>query len=320
MILRGVHLKKGKVSVIGAGYVGSTTAYTLMIKGVISEIVLVDINKQKAEGDISDMSHGTPFVPSIKLTAGDYKDIEGSQIVIITAGAAQRPGETRPDLLKRNVDIFKNIVGEIVKYCDKDTILLVVTNPVDVLTYLTYKLSGFPVTKVIGSGTVLDSARLKYEIANHTNVDPRNVHAYILGEHGDSSVVAWSHVNIAGMNAEKFCLSCNDCGKWSEQSLYQNVKNSAYDIIRKKGATYYAIALAVEKIVESMIRDENSILTVSSFLDGQYGLSDVCLSVPAIVNASGIKRVIELSLEEDEIVDLRKSGEILKQMKSELYI
>lgn len=309
-------MKKGKVSVIGAGYVGSTTAYTLMLGGVVSEIVLVDINKQKAEGDIIDMNHGIPFVQPVKLVAGDYKDIEGSQIVIITAGAAQKPGETRPDLLKRNVVIFKNIIDEIVKYCDKDTILLVVTNPVDVLTYLTYKLSGFPASKVIGSGTVLDTARLKYEIANHTKVDARNVHAYILGEHGDSSVVAWSHVNIAGMNAEKFCQNCNICGNWSESSLYQNVKNSAYDIIIKKGATYYAIALAIEKIIESMIRDENSIITVSSFLDGQYGITDVCISVPAIVNASGIERVIELPLDEDEIIDLRKSGDIIKKMIS----
>jgi L-lactate dehydrogenase len=303
-----------KIAVIGAGFVGSTTAYTLMISGLVSEIVLVDLNKDKAEGEVMDMNHGMPFVKPVKIYNGEYSDCKGSDIVVITAGANQKEGETRIDLVKKNTAIFKGIISEIVKY-NNDCILLVVTNPVDILTYVTYKLSGFPKNKVIGSGTVLDSARFRYLLGDHTGVDPRNVHAYILGEHGDTEVPTWSLANIAGIPMETYCNDCHGCKEgFSRNEIYENVKNAAYQIIKKKGATYYAVALAVRRIVEAIVRNENSILTVSSLLDGQYGLDDVCLSVPTVVNSNGIERILNVDLSDKERQLLKKSGESLKDV------
>lgn len=303
-----------KITVIGAGFVGSTTAYTLMISGLVSEIVLIDLNKDKAEGEVMDMNHGMPFVKPVKIYNGDYSDCKGSDIVVITAGANQKEGETRIDLVKKNTAIFKGIIGEVVKY-NTDCILLVVTNPVDILTYVTYKLSGFPKDKVIGSGTVLDSARFRYLLGDHTGVDPRNVHAYILGEHGDTEVPTWSLANIAGIPMENYCNNCHGCKEgFSRNEIYENVKNAAYQIIKKKGATYYAVALAVRRIVEAIVRNENSILTVSSLLDGHYGLDDVCLSVPTVVNSNGIERILNVDLNDKESELLRKSGESLKDV------
>lgn len=309
-----------KVTVIGAGFVGSTTAYTLMLSGLISEIVLIDINTEKAEGEVMDMNHGMPFVRPVKIYRGDYKDCAGSDIVIITAGANQKEGETRIDLVKKNTAVFKSIVGEVVKY-SSDSILLVVTNPVDILTYVTYRISGFPRNKVIGSGTVLDSARFRYLIGNHVGVDTRNVHAYILGEHGDTEVATWSLANIAGIPMDKFCEECHQCkDNLSRNEIYESVKNAAYEIIRKKGATYYAVALAVRRIVETIVRNENSILTVSSLLEGQYGLTDVCLSVPTIVNKDGIDTILNVPLSDKELELLRKSGDSLKEIIKSLDI
>lgn len=303
-----------KITVIGAGFVGSTTAYTLMISGIVSEIVLIDINKEKAEGEVMDMNHGMPFVRPVKVYNGDYSDCKGSDIVVITAGANQKEGETRIDLVKKNTAIFKGIIGEVVKY-NNNCILLVVTNPVDILTYVTYKLSGFPKNKVIGSGTVLDSARFRYLLGDHTGVDPRNVHAYILGEHGDTEVPTWSLANIAGIPMDKYCDDCHGCKEgFSRKEIYENVKNAAYEIIKKKGATYYAVALAVRRIVEAIVRDESSILTVSSLLEGQYGLDDVCLSVPTVVSKNGIERILNVDLSDKENELLNKSGESLKSV------
>ena len=303
-----------KITVIGAGFVGSTTAYTLMISGIVSEIVLIDINKEKAEGEVMDMNHGMPFVRPVKVYNGDYSDCKGSDIVVITAGANQKEGETRIDLVKKNTAIFKGIISEVVKY-NNNCILLVVTNPVDILTYVTYKLSGFPKNKVIGSGTVLDSARFRYLLGDHTGVDPRNVHAYILGEHGDTEVPTWSLANIAGIPMDKYCNDCHGCKEgFSRKEIYENVKNAAYQIIKKKGATYYAVALAVRRIVEAIVRDESSILTVSSLLEGQYGLDDVCLSVPTVVNKNGIERILNVDLSDKENELLNKSGESLKSV------
>jgi len=256
-----------KVTVVGAGFVGSTTAYTLMLSGLISEIVLIDINAKKADGEVMDLNHGMPFVRPVEIYRGDYKDCAGSDIVIITAGANQKEGETRIDLVKRNTEVFKNIINEIVKY-NNDCILLVVTNPVDILTYVTYKLSGFPKNKVIGSGTVLDTARFRYLLSEHVKVDARTVHAYIIGEHGDTEVAAWSLANIAGIPMDRYCDECHQCEEQiSRNKIYESVKNAAYEIIRNKGATYYAVALAVRRIVEAIVRNENSILTVSSLLE-----------------------------------------------------
>ena len=297
-----------KITVIGAGFVGSTTAYTLMISGLVSELVLIDINKDKAKGEVMDMNHGMQFVRPVRVRQGDYSDCAGSDIIIITAGANQKPGETRIDLVHKNTEIFKTIIAEVKKY-NNDCILLVVTNPVDILTYVTWKLSGFPAGKVIGSGTVLDTARFRFLLGQHANIDPRNVHAYIIGEHGDTEVAAWSLTNIAGMSMEEYCNSCNKCeGQLSRYEIYDNVRNAAYEIIDKKGATYYAVALAVKRIVEAIVRDENSILTVSSLLENKHGVNDVCLSIPTVVNSNGISRVLDLPLDNEETVLFRKSA------------
>ncbi len=297
-----------KITVIGAGFVGSTTAYTLMISGLVSELVLIDINKDKAKGEVMDMNHGMQFVRPVRVRQGDYSDCAGSDIIIITAGANQKPGETRIDLVHKNTAIFKTIIAEVKKY-NNDCILLVVTNPVDILTYVTWKLSGFPAGKVIGSGTVLDTARFRFLLGQHANIDPRNVHAYIIGEHGDTEVAAWSLTNIAGMSMEAYCNSCNKCeGQLSRYEIYDNVRNAAYEIIDKKGATYYAVALAVKRIVEAIVRDENSILTVSSLLENKHGVNDVCLSIPTVVNSNGISRVLDLPLDNEETVLFRKSA------------
>lgn len=312
---------KGKISVIGDGFVGSATTYTLLLSGLVSEIVLIDINKEKAAGDAMDMNHGMSFVTApMKITASDYSEVKGSDLIIITAGTNQKPGESRIDLLKRNTAIFKSIMDEILKYCHDDTILLVVTNPVDILTYAAYKLSGFSKKNVIGSGTVLDTSRLKYLIGEHTNIDVRNVHTYIIGEHGDSEVAAWSISTIAGMSLEQYCTICGGCDTKTicKQELYNNTKNAAYDIIDKKGATYYAVALAVKRIVECIIGNENSILTVSSLLEGEYGINDICLSVPTIVNHNGADKLLEIPFSDNEIADLRKSADKLKGLAKEI--
>lgn len=309
-----------KITVVGAGFVGSTTAYTLMISGLVSELVLIDVNNEKAEGEVMDLNHGMPFVRPVRVYTGSYSDCAGSDIVIITAGANQKPGETRIDLVNKNTAIFKQIVHEIVKY-NKDCILLVVTNPVDILTYVTYKISGFPKNKVIGSGTVLDTARFRYLLGDHVNIDTRNVHAYILGEHGDTEVATWSLTNIAGIPMDKYCDDCQCCDNSTlRQKIYTDVKNAAYEIIQRKGATYYAVALAVRRIVEAIVRDENSILTVSSLLENQYGLSDVCLSVPTIVNSEGISKVLDVPLNEEERKQLINSGEALKKIIRQLEL
>lgn len=291
-----------------------------MLSGLISEIVLIDINKRKAEGEAMDMNHGMPFVKPVKIYSGDYSDCKDADIVVITGGANQKPGETRMDLVNKNTAIFKDVIGNIVKH-NTDCILLVVTNPVDILTYVTYKLSGFPKNRVIGSGTVLDSARFKYMIGQHMGIDPRNVHAYIIGEHGDTEVPTWSLASIAGIPMEKYCDDCHSCDSENfKKEAFENVKNAAYEIIDRKGATYYAVALAVRRIVEAIVRNENSILTVSSLLEGEYGLSDICLSIPSQVNSSGIARIIDVPLSDEEKAMFGKSAEALKKVISGLNL
>lgn len=303
-----------KVAIVGTGFVGSTTAYTLMLSGIVSEMVLIDLNEEKAEGEVMDLNHGMSFVRPVKIYRGDYKDCAGSDIVIITAGANQKPGETRIDLVHKNTAVFKDIVSKIIKY-NTDCILLVVTNPVDILTYVTYKISGFPKEKVIGSGTVLDTARLKYLIGEHTGIDARNVHGFIIGEHGDTEVATWSVTNVAGVPIEKFCEDCKGCEKGEcLNEIFGKVRNAAYEIIKRKGATYYAVAAAVGRIVDAILRNENSILTVSSLLEGQYGLNDVCLSLPTVVNRKGIEKVLDLPINETERELLMKSGNSLKEI------
>ncbi len=309
-----------KIVIVGTGFVGSTTAYTLMVSGLVSEIVLIDQNIKKAEGEAMDMNHGMPFVRPVRIYNGDYEDCKGADIVVITGGANQRPGETRIDLVNKNTEIFKDIVGNIVKY-NTDCILLVVTNPVDILTYVTYKLSGFPKNRVIGSGTVLDTARFKYMLGEHMGVDPRNVHAYIIGEHGDTEVPTWSLASIAGIPMESYCKECKSCDDESfKRDTFDKVKNAAYEIIDRKNATYYAVALAVRRIVEAIVRNENSILTVSSLFEGEYGLNDICLSIPSQVNSEGVSRILNVPLSNEEAGLLNKSAQTLKQVISWLNI
>jgi L-lactate dehydrogenase len=309
-----------KVTIVGAGFVGATTAYTLMISGLISELVLIDLNIEKAEGEVMDLNHGMPFVRPVKIYRGSYEDCADSNIIIVSAGVSQKPGETRLDLVHNNAEVFKTVLDKVIEY-NNDCILLVVTNPVDILTYVAYKYSGFPKNRVIGSGTVLDTARLRYLLSQHVGVDTRNIHAYIIGEHGDTEVAAWSRANIAGIPMDDYCVKCHCCEeRISRRKIYEEVKNAAYEIINKKGATYYAVALAVRRIVEAIIRNENSVMTVSSLLEGQYGLSEVCLSVPSIVNSNGVESILEVPIDNTEKELLIKSGQTIKEVIKSLNI
>lgn len=305
---------KGKAVIVGAGAVGSTTAYTLMLGGLFKEIVLIDVNKDKAEGDALDMSHGVSLVKPVVVTAGGYADCADADIIIITAGIPQKEGQTRLDLLKENVELFKKIVGEIMKYAPQDVILMTVSNPVDILTYVTYKLSGLKKNQVLGSGTVLDTSRLRYMISKKTGVDARNCHTYIIGEHGDSEVAAWSVTNIGGMTMHEFCKYTGRCDMNDLDKMYYDVKNAAYDIISKKGATYYAIAVAVSRICEAIVGDENSILTVSGIFEGEYGIRDVALSVPTMVGKGGVERIFEVPFGKEEIKGLNDSAVTLSDI------
>ena len=309
-----------KVTLIGAGFVGSTTAYTLMLGGLFSELVLIDINETKAKGEAMDLNHGMPFAKPIKIYQGTYADSKDSDLIIITAGVNQKEGETRIDLVYKNTLVFKDIISEIIKYNQPDdTLLLVVTNPVDILTYVTWKLSGFPMNHIMGSGTVLDTARFRYLIGEHVGVDTRNVHGYILGEHGDTELPAWSLTSIAGMSMDAYCSTCKKCSdNHDRNSIFNQVKNSAYEIINAKGATYFAVALAVQRISEAIMRDEHSILTVSSILEGQYGLNDVAISVPTIVGRDGIQQIIKVPITQEEQKLLTKSADALKKIIKDL--
>lgn len=304
-----------KVAIIGCGFVGSSTAFALMQSGLFSEIVMLDADRAKAEGEALDISHGVPFSRPVDIYAGDYDDIVDSAIIIVTAGAAQKPGETRLDLIKKNVGIFRSIIPEIAKRNFKG-ILLIVANPVDVLTYAAKQLSGLPENRVFGSGTVLDSARLRYNLSEHLHVDPRSVHAFIIGEHGDSEFAAWSSANVSGVEISRFCEMrgyFHDHDEAKDQ-IADDVKNAAYEIISKKSATYYGIAMSAKRICEAIIRDEKSILPVSYIQRGRYGLYDVALSIPVIVGKSGIESEIPFSLNEEELGKLRDSAKTLRDV------
>jgi L-lactate dehydrogenase len=301
-----------RIAIVGAGAVGATLAYALMIRGQADELVLIDINRAKAEGEAMDLRHGLPFVRPVDVHVGDYADCAGADVVAITAGAASRPDETRLDLASRNVNIFRQIVPEVVRH-NTDGVLLVVTNPVDILTYLTVQLANRPPAKVIGSGTVLDSARFRYLLAEHCGVDPRNAHAYIIGEHGDSEVPLWSLANIAGTRLNDYCGICHrDCTGLPKDAILRQVRDAAYEVIERKGATYYAVGLSVSYIIESILRDQRSVLPVSSLMQGQYGLEDVCLSLPTILGQQGIVQVLDLPLNAEELAGLRASAEVLQ--------
>ncbi len=307
-----------KCAIIGCGFVGATTAYTLMQTGWFTEMVLIDINQKKAEGEAADMTHGLPFHTPMDIYAGDYADLSDCGLIIITAGANQKPGETRLDLLRTNTRIFKNIVESITRYT-MDAILLVVTNPVDILSYETFRISGYPANRVIGSGTVLDTARLKQLLGGYLGVDSRNVHSFIIGEHGDRELPVWSSANVSGVDLNRYCESCGTGFDRAElDRLFREVRDSAYHIIEAKGATYYAIAESVRRIVSAIIRDENSILPVSGLVDGHYGLDGVYMSLPCIVGSTGIKQVLEIPLNAEEEAKLHHAADTLKTAIAEI--
>lgn len=300
-----------KVVMIGCGFVGAACSFAIMQSGLFSEMVLIDADKSKAEGEALDISHGVPFAKPIKIYAGDYDNIKDASLVIITAGANQKPGETRLDLVKKNISIFKSIIPEIKKR-EFNGVLLIVANPVDILTTVAIKLSGLPENKVIGSGTVLDTARLKYELGNHLNVDSRSVHAFIIGEHGDSEIAAWSSANVSGIPLHKFCeMRGHFNHEEAMERIAESVKNSAYEIIEKKKATYFGVAMAVKRICEAIVRDEKSILPISSMMKGDFGINGISLSMPAIVGKDGVECLVPIQLNEEEISKLQKSAKTL---------
>ena len=304
---------KPKIAIVGAGNVGSTFAFSLMISGLAREIVLIDKNESLAIGECMDLNHGLSFAHPTKIYAAGFEGCADADIVVITAGANQKPNETRTDLVNKNVAIFKDIVPAVAKHA-KDSILLVVTNPVDILTYVTLKLSGFPSNRVIGSGTVLDTARLKYMISNYSKVDPNNIHAYIIGEHGDTELPVWSNATIGGMDIETYCSEYAKQGNAKKElkEIFLKVKNSAYEIIKLKGATNYSIALSLVKITRAILRDENSILPVSTLVSDYYGVSDVCISIPSIVNINGIEQYVKIDLSDEEQELFKHSANTLK--------
>ena len=311
-IQEGVNLRK--VVMIGCGFVGSSSCFALMESGLFSEMVLIDVDKNKAEGEALDISHGLPFRKPMKIYAGTYDDITDAAIIIVTAGANQKPGETRLDLVKKNVKIHKGINAEFKKR-KINGILLIVANPVDILTSVAQKFSGLPPERVFGSGTVLDTARFKYLLGEHLSVDSRSVHAFIIGEHGDSEIAVWSSANVSGINIHKFCeLRGHFAHEEAMIRIADEVKNSAYKIIEKKHATYYGIAMSVRRICECIIRNEKSILSVSSAMNGQFGIKDVCLSMPAVVGANGVETLVPISLDEKEKEKLIESANTLKKV------
>jgi len=309
-----------KVGIVGCGHVGATIAYTLMESGMFTEMALVDINEAKARGEAMDLNHCLPFLSPMQIYQSSYTGLEDASIIILAAGVNQKEGETRPELLHRNVEIFRGIIERITEV-NKDCILLVVTNPVDILTYVTQKLSGFPAHRVIGSGTVLDTARLKYLVGSRLRVDSRNIHSFIIGEHGDSELAVWSSANVSGIDLSDYCPISDNCGSLSDlYGIFDHVKNSAYEIIKNKGATYYAIAQATKRIIRSIINDENAILPVSALVTGHYGINDLCMSVPAVIGRRGVEQVLDIPLNEDEKTRLAHSANTLSELVDSLQL
>ena len=312
-----VEMNSRKAAIVGCGFVGSASAFALMESGLFSELVLIDADRNRAEGEALDISHGLPFSKPMQIYAGDYEDISDATVVIVTAGAGQKPGETRLDLVKKNVAIFKSIIPQIAKY-NQSGILLIVANPVDILTYVAKQLSGFPDNRVFGSGTVLDTARLKYLLGEHLGVDSRSIHAFIIGEHGDSEIAAWSSANVSGVPLHKFCeMRGHFEHEKATKEIAEGVKNSAYEIIEKKKATYYGIAMSVKRICEAIVRDEKSILPVSSIQDTDE-ISGVALSMPAIVGKNGVEDLVPIELDADEKAALKQSADTLRAVLNDV--
>lgn len=311
-------LRPARVAVVGVGNVGASFAYALLLSGLAAEIVLIDANHAKAEGEAMDLDHAIPFSHPTRVWAGDYPDCAGASVIVLAAGAGQKPGETRLDLVHKNTRIWHEIVPRIVEH-NRSGILVIATNPVDVLTYAAWKLSGLPSKQVIGSGTILDTARFRYLLSQHFGVDARSVHAFIIGEHGDSEVPVWSLANIAGMRFKQFCAAE---GKAHDQrtmdDIFHQTRDAAYRIIERKGATYYAVAAGLMRITQAILRNQNTVLSVSSLMTDYYGMNDVCFSLPTVVNRNGIEQVLRIELSDDEIEKLRHSASVLQQTISKL--
>ncbi len=305
--------RTGKVGVVGTGMVGTSFAYALMQRSLANELVLIDIDHARAEGEAMDLNHGLPFVRPMRIYAGSYDDLSGADLIVIAAGANQRPGETRLDLLSRNATIFRDIVPRILAAND-DGIIVVATNPVDILTTIGAQLAGPTANRVIGSGTILDTARFRYLLGQHYGVDPRSVHAYIVGEHGDSELALWSLANIAGVRLVDF-VGANGQGydRAALDAILEQTRNAAYEIIKRKRATYYAIGLGLLAIAEAVLRDQHTVMTISSLMTGQYGVSGIAISLPTIVGRDGAEEVLNLPLSDQEVALFQRSANILKE-------
>lgn len=308
-----------RVAVIGTGLVGSSYAFALLNQGVTEELVLIDVNKNKAEGDAMDLNHGLPFAPAhTKIWHGNYEDCKLADIVVITAGANQKPGETRLDLVEKNTKIFKEIVGGIMA-SGFDGIFVVATNPVDILTYAVWKFSGLPKERVIGSGTILDTARFRFLLGDYFNVDARNVHANIIGEHGDTELPVWSHADISGTSIAEWTKNKSGFNQAELDEIFLNVRDAAYRIIEWKGATYYGIAMSLARLTKAILQNENAILTVTAYLQGEYGQNDIYIGVPAVVNRNGIREIVEIDLNEEEKQKFAHSVHVLKETMASVF-
>jgi len=306
------HLRPTRVAVVGAGSVGATFAYALLLSGLAAEIVLIDANRAKAEGEAMDLNHTVPFAYPTRVWAGDYADCAGAAVTVLAAGGNQKPGETRIDLIEKNASIWRTIVPQVAKH-NPEGILLVATNPVDVLTYAAGKLSGLPWERVIGSGTILDTSRFRYLLSQHFGVDARSVHAYIIGEHGDSEVPVWSSANIAGMRLPQFCKAQDiPDDRQAMENIFLQTRDAAYHIIERKGATYYAVAAGLMRITQAILRDQNTVLSISSLIHDYHGLTDVCFSLPTVIDRGGVEQVLHLELDREEIEKLHHSAALLK--------
>ncbi|WP_062046993.1 L-lactate dehydrogenase [Bacillus sp. JCM 19034] len=309
-------IKLNRVALIGTGFVGSSYAFSLINQGIVDELILIDLNTEKAQGDVMDLNHGKVFAPNpTHVRFGTYEDCHHVDIVVICAGANQKPGETRLDLVEKNIKIFKTIVDSVMN-SGFDGIFLIATNPVDILTYATWKFSKLPKERVIGSGTTLDTARFRFMLGEYFNVSPANVHAYIIGEHGDSELPVYSLADIGGVPITKMIERNEQFKEEDLQPLFENVRDAAYHIIKGKGATYYGIAMALVRITKAILNNENAILTVSSYLDGEYGNHDVYIGVPSIINREGIREIVELDLNQEEAKAFSNSANILKDILS----
>ena len=306
-------MKDSKVILVGDGAVGSSFAYASTILGIGRELGIIDINEKKAEGDAMDLSDVLSFTNPKQIYKADYSDCKDAEVVVITAGIPQKSGESRLDLIEKNLKIFKDMIGQIVD-SGFDGIFLVASNPVDILTYATWKYSKFPANKVIGTGTTLDSSRFKKEIANLIGIDPRSVEAFIMGEHGDSEFAVWSHTNVGGMPLYEWVKSHSETDEKELLDTFEKVKNAAYEIIDKKGATFYGIGMALARIVEAIINDQNSVFSTSSYLEGEYGLDDIFIGVPSVIGKDGVKWVLEVPLTDTENERMQESAKTLKEI------